>query len=210
MVDLGRCLASQSRGSDNYKNFDPYLLSKDCRWRNHGRFPLSQLQELTLERNFHSSAKLLGMLRQCWSLVSLTLVVKSKMEADKDSDGDMEWAPGSVVLDNLVTLIINLNLRIPSVLIETMCCLTLPRIRNLRIHGPCQVWNQFDGNQKLSAMFSEWSSPSVCHLELYLPRSAPGLGYIPESMWFPTFLILREFEELEELILTNEVFFTGG
>lgn len=183
--------------------------------KRYANFPLSQLQELSVETNFSSPVELTRMLEQCTSLGSLTVIVSLDLfDIDDEWDSEvLEQTRGSVVLRNLTTLVVGLPWDQGPGVLQIMCHLSMPGLQNLMIisgRSSSDIWNKPVDMETFSTIFSHWN-PTVRCLELEWPHHTQGFSGVCRSfpIRVPAFLDLRAFEELEELVLYNEHSRTG-
>ena len=183
------------------KNYDhPSPLDVEAS-RNSPRYPWSRLQELAL-CNYNGYAEdLLDVLQQCRSLGTFTLT------AGTHFDGDENWYDnisqrGSIVLKNLVTLDVTMPCCIWEGTFQTMHSLSLPNLQNFRFSGVAHPWNHPPNDQDFSRLLTHWGC-RLRYFEMDAPREAEN-DYGDGEPWFPSFLHLDVFEELEQWVLTND------
>ncbi|TFL05111.1 hypothetical protein BDV98DRAFT_561494 [Pterulicium gracile] len=169
--------------------------------RNSPRYPWSRLQELELCDYNDYPEDLLNVLQQCSGLGSFTLTAGSHF------DGDNNWYDnvsqrGSVVMKSLITLDVTLPCCIWEGTYETLHALSLPNLQNFRFSGVSHPWDHPTNEQDFSRLLAHWGC-KLRYFEMDAPRQAEN-DYGEGELWFPSFLHLDVFEELEQLVLTND------
>lgn len=163
---------------------------------------------------------MLSVLQLCSNLTALTL------SAGKFFDGswsfDDHWDPeedaaqiaaaraqegitrGSVVLEKLVTLDIQLSCCIWGGMFQTLHTLKLPDLQNYRTSAGSHPWSDSQNDQGFAMSSAHWDC-KLRYFEMDWAREviANSASAQLREPWVPSLLHLDIFAELEELVLTN-------